>query len=41
MIQLDEFQDIGGQLALKMVNALQVTKEGHKKVTENLAEHPT
>ena len=37
--QLDEFQEIGAQLSVKAVAALQAVKEGKKKVNANMVEH--
>ena len=39
--QLDEYQDIGEKLTLKVFNAFQATQESHEKVTKKLMENPT
>ena len=38
--QLDEFQEIGAQLSVKVVSALQAVQEGKKEVTNKMVEHP-
>ena len=38
--QLDEFQEIGAQLSVKAVVALQAMQEGKKEVNAKLVEHP-
>ena len=40
IMQLDEFQDIGVKLYVKVVYALQAVQEGKKEVVENMVEHP-
>ena len=37
--QLKEFQDIGEQLSLKAVNALQAVQESRREVTATIVEH--
>ena len=37
--QLDEFQEIGAQLSVKAIAALQVMQDGKKKVNANMVEH--
>ena len=38
--QLDKFQEIGAQLLVKVVTALQVVQEGKKEVNAKMVEHP-
>ena len=38
--QLDEFQDIGVQLSVKAISALQSMYEGKKEVADKLVDHP-
>ena len=39
-MQLEEFQDIGAQLSLKVVTTLQSVQDDRRDVNANIVEHP-